>query len=205
MKRRTFIQTTTAAFFSALAAKPLSAHALEGLALDVSEWRPGYNLKDGPAPTAEISAAVDIIVPADPEVPNDFKGTDYNADWVVAAVLGELGMMAVGLYLNKYARQVAGSKFLDCSDADRLAAINAWVTDREDMNSMIKEMLGGLITMSMIGTYEENSPEEELVLFESMGWYDPKDPAGTFRIPCEGYVDCYQFPVRLKKGLKDDG
>ncbi len=45
----------------------------------------------------------------------------------------------------------------------------------------------------MIGTFEDNAAAEQTALFTSMGWYDPDDPAGTFRLPNEGYVDSYHF------------
>ena len=83
-------------------------------------------------------------------------------------------------------------------------ALKQWILEREDLNPLLSEMLSGVLTIAMIGTYEENNPEDELVLFESMGWYDPEDPSGTFRIPNEGYPDARQFPVKLKKGLRDD-
>ncbi|MDP8257601.1 MAG: hypothetical protein P9M14_17780 [Candidatus Alcyoniella australis] len=202
MDRRTFITTTTVGLFSTLLSTSIMA---QDLPLGFQDWRPGDPLnKSGPAPLPEITAAVDVIVPADPEIPNDFKGSDYHGDWVLAAYLENVGQYAVALMLNKYSKQAVGkSFFLDCDDAERLAAIRAWVSEREELAPLIKDMLTGLLTISMIGTFEENTEEEWKVLFESMNWYDPQDPTGTFRYPCEGYPDCQQFPVALRKGLRN--
>jgi len=202
MDRREFLLTSGAALFSTLLASSLKAFGDE-LAPELAKWRPGSPLgKNGPAPMAEITAAVDTIVPADPEIPGDFKGSDYGADWIVAATLTDLGQIAVVVFLDRYAKKVAGLKFIDCTPDQRLEAIKQWIREREEMDPMLNDMLTGLLTMSMIGTYEENDPDAEARLFESMGWYDPLDPAGTFRIPCEGYPDARQFPVRLKKGFR---
>lgn len=153
-------------------------------------------------PLPEITAAVDVMVPADPDIPGDFKGSDYHGDRVLAAQLGEVGQAAVVGMLNQYAQETASKDFMACSDAERLEAIKAWVRVRANLGPMIKDMLTGLLTLSVIGTYEANPPEEQTKLFTAMGWFDPKDPAGTFRIPCEGYVDSYQFPAMLKDGVR---
>jgi hypothetical protein len=202
MNRRQFLKASMMAFASGVI---LSQKGLADLALpfDLSKWRPSSPYStDGPAPRPEITAVVDVIVPADPEVPNDFTGSDYHADWVLAATLGDMGQLAVAFYLNKYARQIAGRKFLKCTPEEKLEALRQWIREREDLLPAMNELLTGVLTISMIGTYEENTKEEELELFESMGWYDPDDPAGTFRLPNEGYADSFIFPAKLKKGIR---
>ena len=197
MKRRDFIATSGLAVLGAL--------FLDGVVrADSPTPDPKANPKaTGYAdPLPEITAAVDVMVPADPDIPGDFKGSDYYGDRVLAAQLGEVGQAAVVGMLNQYAQETASKDFMACNDAERLEAIKAWVRVRATMGPMIKEMLTGLLTLSVIGTYEANPPEEQTKLFTAMGWFDPKDPAGTFRIPCEGYVDSYQFPAMLKDGVR---
>jgi hypothetical protein len=202
MNRREFLATSGAALVTALVADSIRAFPDE-VSVAAAEWRPLSPFsKNGPAPKPEITAAVNVIVPADPDVPGDFKGSDYHADWIVAATLGDLGQTVAVVMLNKYARRVAGRKFMACDDGQRLNAVKAWLSERETLQPLIKEMLSGLLTISMVGTYENNTPEENDVLFANMGWYDPADPDGTFHLPLEGYPDSYQFPVKLKKGLR---
>ena len=204
MDRRRFLATSAATLFSALAVRSLRATGSQ-IPFDLANWRAGNRLTgQGPAPRPEITAAVDVIVPPDPEIPGDFKGSDYGADWIVAAQLEDLGQIAVVFFLNRYARQAAGKKFLNCSPEEQLEAIKSWVRDREGLQPLLKDMLSGLLTLSVIGTFEENTPEEQAVLFESMGWFDPADPTGTFRLPNNGYPDSFQLPVRLKMGAGDD-
>ena len=74
--------------------------------------------------------------------------------------------------------------------------------ERDAQQPLVRDLLTALLSLSMIGTFEENTADEQAKLFASMGWYDPRDPAGTFRLPNEGYVDSYLFPVYLKKGLR---
>ena len=204
MDRRQFMITSSAAIFAALLADSLEAFSSE-LPPELRHWQPGIipkHPKDGPAPTPEITAAVDVLVPADPDIPGDFKGSDYNGHWAVAAVLGNLGQLAVAYFLNKYGNQLYGKGFVKCTPAQQLEAIKQWIRDRDTLDPMFNQMLTGLLTISLIGTYENNDDATELQLFQRMGWYDPDDAAGTFRIPCEGYPDARQFPVRLKKGLR---
>ena len=172
---------------------------------DLEGWKKGkVSKKSGPAPKAEVTAAVDVIVPADPEIPGDFKGSDFGGDWAVAAMMGDLGQIALVFYLNQYARKVNGKSFMACDETERLEAIKQWIREREEIEPLLAEMLIGLMSIGMIGTYEENDEAEEKRLFESMNWYDPDDPTGTFRIPCEGYPDSFIFPVTLKKGVKEE-
>ena len=153
-------------------------------------------------PKREIIAAVDVLVPSDPEIPGDFKGSDYGGDKVVAAMLGDAGQILVVTQLNKYAQQTAGKPFIDCSAEEQLAAIQQWIREREGMVPLMNELLIGFLSLSVIGTYENNPPDVQEALFEKMGWFDPADPAGTFRIPNEGYVDVHAFPPALKKGVR---
>ncbi len=106
------------------------------------------------------------------------------------------------MLLNRYARTVAGKKFTACTAAQQLDAIKQWVGEREQQKPLLRDLLTAMLSLSMIGTFENNAPAEQTALFTSMGWYDPDDPAGTFRLPNEGYVDSYVFPVRLKKGVR---
>ncbi len=198
MDRRKFLANSMTTFFGMIMANKVGASVflpkISGKAGKLS----------GPAPKPEITAAVDIIVPADPEIPNDFKGSDYGGDWAVAAALGDLGQIGVVFYLNQYARKTSGNSFMGCNEGERLEAIKQWVREREQIEPILSDMLTGLMSIGMIGTFEENEPEAEKRLFESMNWYDPNDPTGTFRIPCEGYPDSYIFPVTLKKGVKEE-
>ena len=202
MNRREFLATTSATLLSTLIADSIRALPEEAM-MGAADWRPLSPLgKDGPAPKPEITAAVDVLVPPDPDVPGAFKGSDYGADWVVARTLGTLGQTVAVFYLNKYARRAAGRKFIACDAGQRLDAIKAWINDRDTLQPMIHDLLTGVLTMSMIGTFENDYPERNDELFESMGWYDPADPSGTFHLPLEGYPDSFQFPQRLKKGMR---
>ena len=203
MNRRQFMAGTSAAIFVALLEGPTGAAWQIGeQEFEMVTWRHmNTRYKSGPAPLAEITAAVDVIVPADPEVPNDFKGSDYGGDWVLAGTLGSAGQIAMKVMLDRYSKQVNGKKFMAANDDERIEAIRQWIREREEVSPLILEMLTGLLTISMIGTFEANDKEERERLFETMGWYDPEDPAGTFRVPCEGYPDSHIWPVRLKKGF----
>ena len=194
MERREFLIGACATFFTTLVGPgSRSGHALAAPA-------PPETYDADPLP--EISAAVDVLVPADPDIPGDFKGTDYNGDRVVAAMLGNLGQIAARGQLDKYAGETAGKAFLACTPEEQLEAIKEWVRQSDEGSPLLKEMLTGLLSLSVIGTYENNSPEEQEALFTSMGWFDAADPAGTFRLPNEGYVDCHLLPASLKKGVR---
>ncbi len=203
MDRRQFIANSMATFFTMIIAGRAGASVF--LPKDLEGWSMGKVAKGtDPAPKPEVTAAVDVIVPPDPEIPNDFKGSDYGGDWAVAASLGDLGQIAVVFYLNQYARKVASKSFLQCDEQERIEAIRQWIRERDEIQPLIKDLLTGLTSIAMIGTFEENEPAAEKRLFESMNWYDPNDPTGTFRIPCEGYPDSFIFPVTLKKGVKEE-
>lgn len=200
MNRREFLICSTAALFVSLAG---DGNAADGSCkLDFNLFQGSLSSGTDTAPLPEITAAVDVLVPPDPDVAGDFKGSDYGADHAVAAALGTAGQVLVVGILNSYARSVAGTSFLSCTDALRLEALQQWVQDREELAPLVRELLTGLLSLSMIGTFEQKTEAEQQTLFKSMGWYDPDDPSGTFRIPNEGYVDSFQFPVSLKKGLR---
>ncbi len=199
MKRRDFLLSSTAAFLGSLVSDPLIK---EAVAAATSTGDLAVLITDGPDPLPEITAAVDVLVPPDPEIPGDFKGSDYGGDRVVAAILTDIGQTVVVGRLNQYAKETASKGFLDCDAEERLEAIKAWVRKREELAGFDKEMLTGLLSMAVIGTYENNAEPERDELFKSMGWYDPKDRAGTFRLPNPGYVDCQLFPAALKKGVR---
>jgi hypothetical protein len=202
MDRRRFIGSAAGAMVAAFLSRSTALSDVAG-PFALQDWEPGDpRSKEGPAPEPEITALVDVMVPADPDIPNDFSGSDYDADWVVAASLGSAGQLVAVMMLNRYAKQVHGRRFLYCNPEQQMDAIKQWIIEREELAPLLSEMLSGLLTLSMIGTYEDNDEVDELELFESMGWYDPNDPTGTFRIPCEGYPDARAFPVMLKKGLQ---
>jgi hypothetical protein len=139
-------------------------------------------------PDPAIKAAVDVLVPADPLIPGDFKGSDYGAHQVLADTLGSAGQTAMVTQLNSYAWKVAWKLyFKNCTPAQQLAAIKQWISERDTLSPINRDLLTALLTISVIGTYERKTPAQRLVLFESMGWYDPNDPGGTFMIPCYGY------------------
>ncbi len=192
MNRRNFLMSTSAAFLSTL----VSSSLLEIIGSDKGKALAA-------TPDAAITAAVDVLVPPDPNIPGDFKGSDYGGDVVLAETLGAGTMVLVG-QLNSYASKVTcnNSLFVNLTPNQQLEAIKIWVTERDEISTINRDLLSALIGISMIGTFERNTAAEREVLFASMGWYDPNDPGGTFRIPCEGYPDSFQFPVALKKGLK---
>jgi len=203
MTRREFLVNSCAAVLSLVLARSLRAVGLEGIVGRklILPQQEGGSI----TPLPEITAVVDVLVPADPEIPGDFQGSDYHGDQVVADTLGDLGQAAVVYYLNQYANSSAGKCFIDCEPGEQLEAIKAWVRERDSLEPLQKDMLFGLVTLAMVGTFEENSEEEQKALCESMGWYDPEDPAGTFRVPNEGYPDSFQFPAKLKKGIRNGG
>ncbi len=201
MNRRDFVIASSAALFGAMMGVPGSRIGFAKASEIVQRLKDNPLGLELPDPLPEITAAVDTLVPADPDIPGDFKGSDYNGDRVVAYVLGDMGQASAVGFLNKYAKETASKDFIDCNDDERLGTLQAIVLARTELEGDMKDLLTGLLTISMIGTFELNNTEEQATLFESMGWYDPDDPAGTFRVPNEGYVDAQIFPVTLKKGL----
>jgi hypothetical protein len=201
MNRRDFITYSTAAFFSALVADSAAGRELK-LSCNMFAGAAQSPAKGGVRPWPAVTAAVDVLVPADPEIEGDFKGSDYGADKVLASTLGFAGQAFLTMLLNQYARSVAGKKFTACTAGEQLEAIKKWVSGREQQKPLLRDLLTALLSLSMIGTFENNAPAEQTEVFTSMGWYDPDDPAGTFRLPNEGYVDSSIFPVCLKKGVR---
>ncbi len=194
MNRRNFLVTSAAALFSTL----LSDSLLELIGSSKGKaWA-------ATTPNAAVTAAVNVIVPADPNIPGDFKGSDYGADAIIAETLGDAGQTFLVSLLDSYAGRVTcnNTSFIRLSPNQQLEAIRIWISERSSISAMNRDLLSALLTISLIGTYERKTPEQRNVLFASMGWYDPNDPDGTFHIPCEGYPDSYQFPVSLKKGLR---
>ncbi|MDJ0764638.1 MAG: hypothetical protein QNJ97_16790 [Myxococcota bacterium] len=143
----------------------------------------------GVTPLRAITAAADTILPADPNVPGDFKASDYGADAAIAKKLGLLGQIAAVVLLDRYAYRVATKRFIYCSDEERLEAMQAWILEKDTLPTFEKDLLSGLLSMTAIGTWEQDSAEVRDFIYESMGWYDPADPLGSFRVPCEGYSD----------------
>ena len=194
MKRREFMMTSTAALL--LAALPVRFGRYGAVFAGDGEdlWQV---LEEGPDPLPEITAAVDVLVPADPEIPGDFTGSDYGADLVLAAMVGDLGQIAIKSQLDTWSQAVNEVPFIEGDDDQRLEAIREWVRHRDELDALSKDLLSGLLTFSVLGTYENNPPDKREALHISMGWYDPKDPSGTFRVPNSGYVDSHLFPVSL--------
>ncbi len=194
MKRREFMLTSAAALL--MTALPGRFGRYDAAFAEDADalWRV---IDDGPDPLPEISAAVDTLVPADPEVPGDFKGTDYGGDIVLAAMVGDLGQVAIKSQLDLYSNAVNGVAFIDAVEAQRLEAIREWVRNRDELDALSKDLLSGLVSFAVLGTYENNPPDQQQHLFASMGWFDPKDPSGTFRVPNSGYVDSHLFPTPL--------
>ncbi len=202
MNRRDFIIGSSAAFFTALVADAARGGGLK-LSANVYEGAAQASAAGSVRPWPAVTAAVDVLVPADPDIPGDFKGSDYGADKVLAENIGFVGQAFLILLLNRYARRTAGKRFMACDADQQLDAIKQWVREREDQLPLVRDMLTGLLSLSMIGTFEDNTADDQAEVFASMGWYDPDDPSGTFRLPNEGYVDSPTFPVRLKKGVRE--
>jgi hypothetical protein len=201
--RRDFLVDSCLALFWGLLGGSRAALADPGVREVVGPFRlAGTRFKSDIVPVPEITAAVDVLVPADPDIPGDFTGSDYGADRVVAGFLGDLGQLAATAFLDRFAREVADKSFLDCTESERLEAIKVWIRERETVDPMFAEVLTGLLTLSLVGTYEGNSQAEQQTLFTAMGWFDPEDPTGTFRVPNEGYPDAHLLPVglRLRQG-----
>ncbi|MCP3943253.1 MAG: hypothetical protein GY710_17440 [Desulfobacteraceae bacterium] len=142
-----------------------------------------------PSPSKTITAAVDTVLPEDPEVENDFKASDYGADKYLAIKLGYLGQLLMLYYLNKYSLKVAGRTFLGCNPEQRKESIKMWFFERESCSKFEQDMLSGLISMTASGTFEGLEKDEREKLYEAMGWFDPQDPDNTFHLPCNGYTD----------------
>jgi len=194
MKRREFMMTSAAALLISALPHRLGRYGVAFAAEPDALWRV---LEDGPEPLPEITAAVDVLVPADPDIPGDFKGSDYGADRVLAAMVEDLGQAAIKSQLDTFSQAVNGVPFIDGDEDQRLEAIREWVRNRDELSALSRDLLSGLVSFAVLGTYENNPPDQRDALYTSMGWYDPRDPSGTFRVPNSGYVDSHLFPTPL--------
>ncbi len=205
MKRRDFLQASTVSLFSALVGGP--ALAALGGAAGATGGGAGSSAGHGAgeadvAPLAEITAAVDVLVPADPDVPGDFKGSDYGGDAQVARVLGQAGQAMAAAQLNAFSQKTAGKKFVDGNPAEQLEAIKQWIRERDDLAPLLGQLLSGMVAVGVIGSYEPDDAAAREEVFTRMGWFLPLDPSGSARIPSEGYPDAANLPASLKKGVR---
>jgi len=81
--------------------------------------------------------------------------------------------------------------FTSCTAAQQLAAIKQWISERDTISVTNRDLLSGLLSVSIFGTYERKTAAQRNVLFQKMGWYDPANPTTTFHIPCYGYDTKY--------------
>lgn len=192
MNRRRFLITSmggAAAVFAsvAVADRLLDQGLLRSSGTETLEL-PGLDQLGAVTPNATTKAAVNVVVPADPLIPGDFKGTDYGADQLLADTLGSAGQTALYFQLNAYAWKVAKKVlFTSCNEAQRLAAIKKWIEERDTISVTNRDLLSALLSVSIFGTYERKTAAQRDVLFQKMGWYDPANPTKTFHIPCYGY------------------
>ena len=195
MKRRDFLQASTVTLLSTL---------LGGSAVTALDRAAAAATTDatGPTPLPEITAAVNVMVPPDPEVPGDFKGSDYGGDAQVARVLGQAGQTMAAGQLNAFAQKTAGKRFVDATPDQQLEAIKEWIRERDDLAPLLGQLLSGMVAVGVIGSYEPDDAGQREEVFTRMGWFLPEDPSGTARIPCEGYPDAANLPVSLKKGVR---
>lgn len=142
-----------------------------------------------PKPLTSITLAVDAVLPKDPLVSGDFAASDYGADAVVAAKLGVLGQGLLAWCLNYYALRSAKKLFVHCREDERCDAIRSWIRNRDNASRISRELLSGLLTLSVVGTFEGKPKEIRDDLYEKMGWYDPDRPGETYNIPCHGYAN----------------
>lgn len=201
MRRRDFLEGSTVALLAALlggSATRLLEHAALAATPDPST---GLGADD-PVPLPEITAAVDVMVPADPQVPGDFKGSDFGGDAQVARVLGQAGQAMAAAQLNSYAEKTAGKRFTGCTPDEQLEAIRQWIRERDDITPLLGQLLSGLVAVGVIGSYEPDDAAERQEVFTRMGWYLPSDPSGSARIPSEGYPDAATLPASLKAGVR---
>ena len=196
MRRRDFLEGSTVALLSALlggsATRLLERAALAATPADATD----------PAPLPEITAAVDVMVPADPLIPGDFKGSDFGGDAQVARVLGQAGQAMAAAQLNSYAEKTAGRRFTECTPDEQLEAIRQWIRERDDLAPLLGQLLSGMVAVGVIGSYEPDDATQRQEVFTRMGWYLPSDPSGSARIPSEGYPDAATMPASLKAGVR---
>ena len=180
MNRRSFMLASLSSCLAPAVPKMVRAESPGGLS--------------GARPLPAITAVVDCIMPADPDVPGDFKGSDYGADRFVAERMGFWGQSYAAFLLNKYALQRKWKIFVLCSPADREEVFLHWARRRDELPAMERDVLEGLVALTLAGTFEGHPPEVQRPLYASMGWFDPRDPENTLQIPCEGYPKLAQFP-----------
>lgn len=142
-----------------------------------------------PKPIKDISLAVDTVLPADPLVAGDFTATAFGADVYLASKLGYLGQAMVSWNLNFYSMKTTRKLFAYAGAEGRLKAVRAWILDRDNISHLSKDLLSGLLSLSVVGTFEGKPKEVRDHLYEKMGWYDPKQPLSTYHIPCDGYAN----------------
>ncbi len=182
MRRRDFLRTSLQAGAAVLAANPLLDLALSG--------HVATEAFADTTPDPAVTAAVNVLVPADPLIPGDFKGSDYGADVVLANTLGGAGQSLLVTELNWYAWRIAWKLFVYCTPAQQLNAIKLWLSERDQISTTYQQLLSALLSVSIMGTYERKTAAQRDVLFAAMGWYDPNDPNvpnQTFHIPNYGY------------------
>ncbi len=201
MKRRDFLQGSTVSLLAAVLGG--SAVTLLERAAAAGTDAAGRAAGDTDVtPLPEITAAVDVMVPADPDVPGDFTGSQYGGDAQVARVLGQAGQSMAALQLNTFAQKTAGKTFMACTPDERIEAIRQWIRERDDLAPLLVQLLSGMVAVGVIGSYEPDDDDQRRDVFTRMGWYLPADPSGSARIPSEGYPDAANLPASLKKGVR---
>lgn len=177
MKRRTFLSLSAGGFAGSLALVKQKAYGAAERTLTAGR----------PKPLPAITMMADAILPADPQIPNDFKATDYGADIYVAERLGYLGQLLAVIYLSVYSWKTSRKLFTACTPEEQTDALRAWMADREGLSPLIWDMMLGLYSFTLVGAFEGLPQDMQNELFESMRWYDPAEPRASFRIPCDGY------------------
>ena len=140
-----------------------------------------------PKPLRDITLAVDTILPADPLVADDFAASDWGADTYIAAKLGYLGQSLCVWYLNSYAFKTSRRLFSALDEEQRRQAIRAWILERKTLSRISSDLLSGLLSLTVVGTFEGKPREVRDQLYAKMGWFDPSRPTATYHIPCDGY------------------
>jgi hypothetical protein len=202
MKRREFLNASTVTLLSTLlggTAVTALARKADG-ATDPATGHGGG--ETDPVPLPEITAAVDVMVPPDPDLPGDFKGSDYGGDLQVARVLGPAGQAMAAAQLNAFSQKTAGKRFVDGSPDEQIEAIRQWIRERDDLAPLLGQLLSGMVAVGVIGSYEPDDAAQRQEVFTRMGWFLPIDPSGSARIPSEGYPDAGNLPASLKKGVR---
>jgi hypothetical protein len=180
MKRRSFLSASFAGVASKLVPARSSASAVPAETVQVEA--------DCKSPFRTITAAVDAILPADPDIPGDFKASDYGADYYIAQKVGFLGQLAMAFLLNVYAMRLYFKLFIHCDLAQRQHTLVYWAQRKDSLSPLEKDLLIGLVTMSCIGVFEQKTPDVQEEIYTSMGWYDPSSPEDSFWVPCDGYT-----------------